>query len=60
MKLAARAQRIEPFYVMEIAKAADELVRSAGSRVQEMAEREHRPARRRIPARRRPSAPVRA
>ena len=33
-----------------------ELVRSAGSRVQEMAEREHRPARRRIPARRRPSA----
>ena len=30
MKLAARAQRIEPFYVMEIAKAADELVRSAG------------------------------
>ena len=28
MKLAARAQRIEPFYVMEIAKAADELART--------------------------------
>lgn len=30
MKLAARAQRIEPFYVMEIAKAADALAQTAG------------------------------
>ncbi|MBU3738532.1 MAG: pyridoxal phosphate-dependent aminotransferase [Rhodoferax sp.] len=30
MKLSARARRAQPFYVMEIAKAADELVRHSG------------------------------
>ncbi len=30
MKLAARAERIEPFYVMEVAKAADALARAGG------------------------------